>query len=315
MLIIGSYNELVVEREVDFGFYLNPKEDEVLLPGKYAPKGLRPGHKIRVFVYTDSEDRPVATTLTPLAAVGDFALLEVKDVQPFGAFLEWGLEKDLFLPNSEMENQVKPGDRIVVKACLDNSTGRVYATARISQHTDNNLEELSVGEKVDLMVSKITDLGIQAIINNRYSGMLFHNETFKKLFPGEKTIGYIHHIKEDGKIDLLLKEPGYGSVTDSANLVLEVLKKKGGVISINDKSTPSAIKEIFSMSKKEFKRTIGGLYKKRLIEITETGITLMDSPGEEAVVDNGPMEKEKADNHTPPGNEPSPWAAALKKLS
>ncbi|MBI9089956.1 MAG: S1 RNA-binding domain-containing protein [Desulfobacterium sp.] len=297
MLVIGSYNELVVERKVDFGFYLNPKEDEVLLPIKYAPEGLAPGDTIRVFVYTDSEDRPVATTLPPLAVVGDFVCLEVKDVQPFGAFLEWGLEKDLFLPKSEMQDQVKPGDKVVVKACLDKSTNRVYATAKITLHTDKDLEELSQGEMVDLLIYGITTLGTKAIINDRYTGILYQNETFRDLAVGEKTVGYIQRIKEDGKIDLLLKKPGYDSVSDSATGILERLEKEGGFIPINDKSAPDAIKERFSMSKKEFKRTIGGLYKKRLIRITDTGITLTD-PSEEAP---------QADHA------PSPWDAAMKK--
>ncbi len=299
MLVIGSYNELVVERKVDFGFYLNPKEDEVLLPIKYAPEGLAPGDTIRVFVYTDSEDRPVATTLTPTAVVGDFACLEVKDVQPFGAFLEWGLEKDLFLPKSEMQDQVKPGDRVVVKACLDRSTSRVYATAKITLHTDKDLEELSQGEMVDLLIYGITTLGTKAIINNRYTGILYRNETFRELSVGEKTVGYIQRVKEDGKIDLLLKKPGYDSVSDSATGILELLEKEDGFIPINDKSSPETIKERFSMSKKEFKRTIGGLYKKRLIRITDTGISLVDQTKEEPQVDH----------------EPSPWDAAIKKHS
>ncbi|ACN17106.1 conserved hypothetical protein [Desulforapulum autotrophicum HRM2] len=299
MLIIGSYNELVVEREVDFGFYLNPKEDEVLLPAKYAPGGLAPGDTIRVFVYTDSEDRPVATTLTPLAVVGDFAGLTVKDVQEFGAFLDWGLEKDLLLPKSEMPKPVKPGDKVVVRACLDAATNRVYATANLSRFIDHNLEGLAPGDPVDLLVYHTSDLGIQALINNRYTGMLFHNETFEHLAVGDKTIGYIHHIKEDGKIDLLLKQPGYGSVTESSAKILEALEQENGFIPINDKSTPDAIKKRFAMSKKEFKRTIGGLYKNRTINITDTGISLV-----------GPEDKP-----LDPPPEPSPWELATKKRS
>jgi len=302
MLIIGSYNELVVEREVDFGFYLNPKEDEVLLPAKYAPKGLKPGDTIRVFVYTDSEDRPVATTLTPLAAVGDFAGLTVKDVEEFGAFLDWGLEKDLLLPNSEMPRPLKPGDRVVVRACLDAATNRVYATANLSRFIDDNLEGLAPGDQVDLLVYGISDLGIQALINNRYTGMLFHNETFEHLAVGDKTVGYIHHIKEDGKIDLLLKKPGYDSVQESSVTVLEQLKQANGFIPLNDKSTPKAIKDQFAMSKKEFKRTIGGLYKNRIIDINTEGISLLDGPGDEP---------EKPVKKTPPA--PTPWEMTTKK--
>lgn len=299
MLIIGSYNELVVEREVDFGFYLNPKEDEVLLPAKYAPQGLKPGDTIRVFVYTDSEDRPIATTLTPLVAVGDYAVLTVKDVEDFGVFLDWGLEKDLLLPKSEMPKPLNPGDRVVVRACLDAATNRVYATANLSRFIEDKLEGLAPGDQVDLLIYGISDLGIQALINKRYTGMLFHNETFENLVVGDKTIGYIHHIKEDGKIDLLLKRPGYDSVQDSSTKVLEQLKQANGFIPINDKSTPKAIKEQFAMSKKEYKRTIGGLYKSRIIDINAEGIRLLEAP------DKGPVDE------TPPA--PTPWEMATKK--
>jgi hypothetical protein len=300
MLVIGSYNELVVEREVDFGFYLNPKEDEVLLPAKYAPPGLSPGDTLRVFVYTDSEDRPIATTLTPLAVVGDFVCLQIKDVQPFGAFLEWGLEKDLLLPKSEMPRPVKPGDRVVVKVCLDITSNRVYATAQLSGHIDKNLEALSEGERVDLMIYNITDLGSQALINDRYSGLLFHSDTFEQLSVGDRTVGYVHHIKADGKIDLLLKMPGYGSVSDSTTHIQDCLKIEGGFIPVNDKSSPDIIKARFSMSKKEFKRAIGGLYKNRMIRITDTGICLVDP------------DKAAAEAIAP---EPSPWEKAMKKRS
>ena len=294
MLVVGSYNDLVVEREVDFGFYLNPKEDEVLLPSKYAPAGLCPGDVLRVFVYTDSEDRPIATTLTPLVVVDEFACLEVKDVQPFGAFLEWELEKDLLLPRQEMLKPVKKGDCVVVKACLDSVSNRVYATSRLSLYTDKTREDLCAGQQVELMIYDISDLGIQALINQRYNGMLFHADTFETLAVGDKTSGYIHHIKDDGKIDLLLKMPGYGSVQDSAQRVLDRLAKAGGVIPITDKSSPAAIKAQFSMSKKEFKRTIGGLYKRRIIHITDTGISLVNPMGTPA---------------------PSPWDTATKKQS
>lgn len=277
MLIIGSYNELVVEREVDFGFYLNPKEDEVLLPNKYAPEGLKPGDTLTVFVYTDSEDRPVATTLKPLAAVDDFACLTVKENTPFGAFVDWGLEKDLLIPNNEQMTKLVPGNKYVVKVCLDTVTDRVYGTTRIAAHCDTDPSELHEGEKVSLLIYDVTPIGFLAVINNKYSGLLYKNETFKALSPCELTDGYISKIREDGKIDLSLKKPGYKSVINSADRILKKLDEANGFLPIHDKSTPDEIKSALSMSKKEFKRTIGGLYKQGLIKITQNGIESLKS--------------------------------------
>lgn len=274
MLKIGSYNELVVERVVDFGLYLNPKEDEVLLPAKYVPENAGPGDTLRVFVYTDSEDRPVATTLEPKAVVGDFACLTVKDVTPIGSFLDWGLEKDLFVPKSEQQERMRPGKKYVVKVCLDEETGRVYATTRIAANCDRNLEELSEGKKVDLLVYTHTSIGIMAVVDNRWSGMLYKSETFETLSAGDRRTGYINRIREDGKIDLALKKPGYTSVADSSGRVLERLEESGGFIPCHDKSSPDEIRRVFSMSKKEFKRVIGGLYRSGRIEIKDDGIRL-----------------------------------------
>ncbi len=274
MLKIGSYNELVVERVVDFGLYLNKKPDEVLLPSKYVPENTRPGDILRVFVYTDSEDRPVATTLEPKAAVGEFAYLQVKDIASFGAFLDWGFEKDLLVPSSQQQERMKAGKSYVVKVCLDELTGRVYGTNRITQNCDKNPKDLSEGEKVDLLIYGITKIGIMAVVNNRYSGLLYKSEVFTPVFVGEKLNGYIGRIREDGKIDLTLKKPGYQSVTGSGARILETLKKKGGFIPCHDKSSPEEIRQIFSMSKKEFKKAIGGLYKAGDIHITEKGIKI-----------------------------------------
>ncbi len=274
MLEIGSYNELIVQREVSFGFYLNPKEYEVLLPSKYVPAGLKPGDSINVFVYTDSEDRPVATTRTPTAVVGDFAFLTVKDTTSFGAFLDWGLEKDLLIPHSEMPVRFRKGEQHVVKVCLDEESERVYATAKITQNCSRYMAGISEGLAVDLLIYGINDLGCQAVINNAHCGMIYQNEIFEKLSVGDKTRGYIHRIRDDGKIDLLLKQPGYASVSESSLKILDILKKEEGFISCHDKSSPELIKTIFSMSKKEFKRTIGKLYKSRIIEISDKGIRL-----------------------------------------
>ncbi|MCX5882750.1 MAG: S1-like domain-containing RNA-binding protein [Deltaproteobacteria bacterium] len=274
MLKIGSYNELVVERMVDFGLYLNKKPDEVLLPLKYVPENTRPGDTLRVFVYTDSEDRPVATTLEPKAVVGEFAYLIVKDVASFGAFMDWGLEKDLLVPLNQQQDRMKAGKHYVVKVCLDETTGRVYGTNRITHNCDKNPKDLSEGENVDLLIYGITKIGIMAVVNNRYSGLLYRSEVYASVSIGEKTTGYISRIREDGKIDLTLKSPGYQSISGSGAGILETLKKRGGFIPCHDKSSPDEIRRVFSMSKKEFKKAIGGLYKAGSIRITDKGIQI-----------------------------------------
>ncbi len=276
MLIIGSYNDLVVEREVSFGFYLNPKEDEVLLPGKYAPKGLKPGDTLRVFVYTDSEDRPVATTLTPRAVVGDFACMTVVDTTSFGAFLDWGLEKHLMVPADEMSPRLRKGERHVVKVCLDKESQRVYATARLAQHFSKYMAGISVGDEADLLIYRLTDLGYMAVINNSHSGMLYKADTPQLLSIGDRTRGFIHKIREDGRIDLVIKRPGYASVAGSSETVLDILEKAGGFLPCHDKTNPEIIRNTFAMSKKEFKRAIARLYRERVIEISPKGITLTD---------------------------------------
>ncbi|MBF0241515.1 MAG: hypothetical protein HQK64_03450 [Desulfamplus sp.] len=277
MLEIGNYNELVVQREVSFGFYLNPKEEEVLLPSKYVPEtGLKPGDKIMVFIYTDSEDRPIATTLKPNAVVGEFAYLKVTDIAPFGAFLDWGLEKELFIPKNEMVLLFKKGERHVVKLCLDKDTNRVYATAKIEDNCIKYMAGVTEGMAVDLLIYAITNLGYKAIINNTHYGVLYKNETFEPLKVGDRTKGYIHRIRDDGKIDLRLKKAGYSSVEESAAKIVDMLKDDGGFIPLHDKSPTDAIMQKFGMSKKEFKRSIGKLYKERTINISDNGISLLE---------------------------------------
>jgi uncharacterized protein len=274
MIAIGSYNEMVVERVVDFGVYLNPKADEVLLPLKYVPENTRPGDTLRVFVYTDSEDRPVATTLCPKAVVGEFAYLQAKAVTSFGTFLDWGLEKDLLVPTAEQQDRMKAGGKYVVKVCLDEKTLRVYATSRIAQNVQKTAPDLSIGQKVSLLIFRLTKIGAMAVVNNRYSGILYKSETYEPLAIGENREGYISRIREDGKMDLVLKKPGYQSIADSGTIVMGTLQKMGGFIPCHDNTGPDEIKRTFSMSKKEFKRAIGGLYKAGRIDITDKGIRM-----------------------------------------
>jgi len=274
MLQIGCYNTLVVQREVDFGLYLNPKEEEVLLPSKYVPKNTHPGDSLRVFVYTDSEDRPVATTLTPRAVVGDVAFLRVNDTAAIGCFMDWGLEKDLLVPKNEQQSRMHFGKRYVVKVLLDKKTNRVYGSTRIDRHCQKATKDLGVGQQVRLMVYQFSKLGTLAVVDDQFLGLIYHSETFETLKIGNRRPGYIRHIRKDGKIDLSLKKPGHVSIDGSGQRIMAALKKAGGFIPCHDKSSPQTITELFSMSKKEFKRAIGGLYKKRLIEISDQGIRL-----------------------------------------
>ena len=272
---IGSYNRLGIQTKSDFGVYLGTDNDRVLLPNKYVPKNLSVGDFLDVFVYTDSEDRLVATTLKPMGVVGDFVFLTAKDVASFGTFMDWGLEKDLLVPKNEQQDKMETGKKYLVKICRDDRTSRVYGTTQIAANCDKDTRGLKVGQQVDIIVHSITTIGIMAVVDNRYYGMMYLNETFQKLFIGDTCKGYIARIREDGKIDLSLKKPGYSSVSGSAEVILYRLNKAGGFIPCHDKSSPEEIRKRFSMSKKEFKRAVGNLYKKRMIELKDNGIGLL----------------------------------------
>lgn len=274
MLKIGSYNDLIVGKSVEFGLYLNHEEGEILLPKKYVPEGINIGDTINVFVYTDSEDRLVAATLKPNGVVGDFVFLKAKDVVEFGTFMDWGLEKDLLVPKSEQKDKMIVGNKYLIKICFDEMTDRVYGTSKISVNCDKDISDLKEGKKVDLLINSLTKIGITAVIDNRYFGMLYSNETYQDLSIGDICTGYILRLREDNKIDLTLKEPGYSSVKGSSETILKILEQAGGFIPCHDKSSPEEIKKIFSMSKKEFKRAIGGLFKKGVLNLEENGIRL-----------------------------------------
>lgn len=274
MLEIGKYNDLVVESQVEFGLYLNSDKGKILLPKKYVAQGVHIGDTIKVFVYTDSEDRLVATTLKPNGILGDFVFLTAKDVTSFGTFMDWGLEKDLLVPKSEQQDRMVPGKKYLTKICFDETTGRVYGTTKISAASNKNIKDLKEGQKVDLLIHSFTNIGIMAVINNRYFGMLYINETYQDLSVGDTCTGYIMRLREDKKIDLTLKQPGYTSVKGSGETIVNILKEAGGFIPCHDKSSPEEIKKVFSMSKKEFKRAVGGLFKNGILELKENGIML-----------------------------------------
>jgi hypothetical protein len=270
---IGQYNVLKVARFVDFGAYLSDQEgEEVLLPKKYHPEGIEVGQLLRVFVYTDSEDRPVATTLEPKALVGDLKPMKVKDTTPIGAFLDWGLEKDLFLPKSEMHRPVQAGDYVVVKVLTDPRTGRVVATSKLAPFLSKEAGDLYEGQEVMLLAYEKTDLGIMCIIRDSMRGMLYRNEVFRPIETGDSFTGYIKEIREDGKIDLSLYRNTKQQLDENETHFLDILESEGGFLPMGDFSTPEEIKQKFQMSKKVFKQLIGRLYKERVIVLESNGI-------------------------------------------
>jgi hypothetical protein len=265
--VVGQFHTLPVQNLSDYGVYLSFGQDRVLLPNKYVPKDIAVGKKIRVFIYTDSEDRPVATTLEPAGVVGDIVALRVKDTAAFGIFMDWGLEKDLLVPRSEQEGRMEPGETHLVKICLDKSSHRVYGTTLMAELCPGDAQGLASGMAVDLIIHSITPIGYTALINRTCLGLLYKNETFEDLSIGDRHRGYVLQIREDGKVDLTLKQPGYASVEGSALKILEILEAGGGFSPCHDKSRPEDIQAAFSMSKKEFKRALGSLYKQGRITL------------------------------------------------
>lgn len=273
MLEIGKYNQLEVKKISSFGAYLASEAGEILLPQKYTPDGLKPGDVVKVFVYLDSDDRLIATSQTPKAQVGDFAVLEVKDNSPIGAFLDWGLEKDLFVPFSEQPVPMKKREKYLVRLYLDRSE-RIAASAKIGKFLETELIPLKVGEEVDLMIYEFTDLGAKVIINGLYAGLLFRNELYGKPAPGTRLKGYINKIREDKKIDVTLRRSGYSGIDGSKERIMKTLEASGGFLPLSDKSSSELIGEVLKMSKKTFKKAIGSLYKDGFIELTEESIKL-----------------------------------------
>jgi len=276
MVAIGDYNELEIVKQVDFGVYLDSDDGEILLPSKYLPADYRIGDTLNVFIYRDSEDRIIATTLVPKAKVGEFAALNVKQTNNYGAFLDWGLEKDLFVPFNNQRDAMQSGRDYVVYIYLDESSDRLVGTAKYEKYLKKEIEDLAEGDEVDLLVAGFTDLGIKIIINNQYQGILYKNEVFRELSLGEKTRGFIKKIREDQKIDVSLQKSGFAEVTDASELVLQKLRTNGGRLDLSDNSSPEDIYNALGMSKKTFKKAIGTLYRAQDIVLHGTYITLKD---------------------------------------
>lgn len=276
MADIGKINTLNVVRETENGFYLDGEElGEILMPQKFITEEIRETSQAKVFIYTDSEDRLVATTEKPYAMVGEFARLEVVATTQFGAFLDWGLPKDLLVPFNEQKAKMKEGGEYVVYVYLDTKTNRIAASAKLDKFLDNDSPDYQAGKEVKLIIAEETDLGYKAIVNNRHWGMLYKNQLFKPVSIGQKTVGYVNKIREDEKIDLLLEKPGYEKVDAISEKILEELKKNNGFLAVSDKTSPEIIKAMFGISKKNFKKAIGGLYKKKIIQFDSDGIRLV----------------------------------------
>ena len=276
MTEIGKINHLYVVKEVDFGIYLDGGDlGEILMPKRYVPEGTQPEDTIDAFIYLDSEDRLVATTEKPLAMVGEFALLEVVAVTPVGAFLNWGLPKDLFVPFREQRQPMEEGRKYLVYVYVDTNTKRIAASSKIENYLDNIPVDYDVDEEVDLIVVNETDLGYNAIIDNSHLGIIYKNEVFQPLNPGDKIQGYIKKIRTDGKIDLCLQKSGYEKISSFVDRIIAELQKNKGFLPLTDKSSPEEIYKAFKISKKNFKAAIGALYKKRFIALEDNGIRLL----------------------------------------
>ncbi|MCY1277586.1 Conserved virulence factor B [compost metagenome] len=277
MAVIGRFNSLQVVKHTDFGLYLDGgPHGEILLPKRYVPKDepTEEGDWLNVFVYLDSEDRVIATTQKPRVQVGGFASLKVVEVNRVGLFLDWGLPKDLLLPHSEEKRPLQVGDYCVVYVYLDERTRRITATARLDRYLDNTPANYRSGEEVDLLVVERTDLGFKAIINGKHWGLIHKNEMFKFLRGGMREKGYIKEVRADGKISLSLQPVGQAARDDLSEKILAELRAAGGSLAISDKSPPEQISQQFGVSKGNFKKAIGGLYKQGLITILDDRIEL-----------------------------------------
>lgn len=280
MIQAGHYYRLKVVKLVDFGLYLDGEGTEILLPKRFVPEGAKEGDEIEVFIYHDSENRIIATTQKAKAAVGDIALLKVVGKTPQGAFLEWGIMKDIFVPLSQQLSKMHIDYSYLVMPYVDEMTGRVAATERFEKYLNNDELTVKENDPVKLIVWQKTDIGYKVIINNKHIGVLHFDDVFRELEYGETIDGFIKTIRPDNKIDVKAGERGYQRITGEAAKILQLLKEHDGYLPYNDKSNPEDIYNLFGISKKTFKMTIGALYKERKIDIVKEGIKLISGTEE-----------------------------------
>jgi len=273
---LGDYNTLKITKTVDFGLYLDGgDEGEILLPKRYMPKEYKIGQELEVFIYLDQDERPVATTEHPLAKVGDFAYLECAWVNEYGAFINWGLMKDLFCPFREQKKRMETGESYIVHVHIDEESYRIMASAKVEHYFSAEPPSYEQGQKVDLLIWQKTELGFKAIIDNRYPGLVYEDQVFKHVHTGDRMNGYISALRNDGKIDVTLQPIGRKQVIDFSETLFTYLKEHGGECELGDKSDAEEIKRRFQVSKKTYKKGISDLYKRHLIIIGEDGIKLV----------------------------------------
>lgn len=281
---LGEYNLLRVKEEARregfgevFGMYLDAgREGEILMPQKYVPEGTMPGDEIECFVYLDQDERPIATTENPFAKVGDFAYLKCSWVNEYGAFLDWGLTKDIFCPFREQKKRMEIGDKFIVHIHIDEESYRIVASAKIEHYLKepDSTCELQRGSEADILIWQKTDLGFKVIVNNSYPGLIYEDQIFKYIHTGDRMKAYVSNMRPDGKIDLTLQPLGIAAAEDFSATLLDYIKDNGGYCALNDKSDPEEIKRLFHVSKKIFKKATGDLYKKKLITLAEDGLHL-----------------------------------------
>jgi len=275
MLGIGEYHTLIIDRDTEPGLFLRNEEgDEVLLPNKYKPENFNLEDEIKVFVYLDHQERPVATTLKPYVKLDEFAYLKCVELSDIGAFLDWGLEKHLFVPYREMASKMRKGSWYLIFCYLDEESGRLVGSSKTNAFLDNSDITVEPFQPVDIIVANPTDLGMNVIVNEIHQGLIFKDDIFQDLQPGDRLKAWVKKTRPDGKIDITLQRPGYRSIEPNAQDILNEIELKGGCLRLTDKSSPQEIQRVLQMSKKSFKKAIGTLYKQRLIDIKEDGIYL-----------------------------------------
>lgn len=281
MLQIGTYHTLEILRLTPPGLFLGDgeKDNEVLLPNKYIPKEYKIGDKIKVFVYQDFDERVVATTLEPKITLNTAAMLRVVDKSKIGAFMDWGLEKDLLVPFSEQLGSMRVGNRYLIYMYFDDSSGRLVGTQKYTRFMSNEDMDLKEGDEVDIIIAENSKLGVNVIVNGKHRGLIYHDEIFQEIDTGERLKGYIKKIREHNKLDISLQPLGIASLEPNAAKILKVLEREGGHLSLGDNSSPELIYETLGMSKKLFKKSIGTLYKQKKIRISDEGITLLKAEG------------------------------------
>ncbi len=276
MIEIGQVNTLIVSRETSSGYYLKCSEsgDEIFLPGSMAPLNIRLDQEIDIFAYLDSKNSLVASVDIPNAVVGEFAMMDVVEVQEFGSFFDWGIDKDLLVPGNEQKVKVKPNESHLIRVCLEEGTDRIYGTTKLGKYIEDAQFDIFDGDKVKIVPVKETDLGFKIIINRKFIGLIYRTEIFKRIVIGEEYDAYVKKVRIDGLVDCALQIQGIKNLDKSTIKIMEYLIKSGGSSELHDKSSPVAIKAQLGMSKKSFKNALGMLYKKKKIIINKDGIEI-----------------------------------------